>query len=336
MKGLATFVLLLVGIASPANAQLPCRPPTLPMPGTPVPAGPAFHVFVDETGHQAVPIPFLVYLGDVVLVEGDQALADQQSCLYYNQGQIDPRTWSDVLHIDNNPEAGHGEATLYSDCEPNDPNDPCLPPYEIDFRTAYKGAAELANPVFIPESSTGPTPYYPVPGAPYQYVVDSDPVEPPGPGCPQGAGAFTFDLYEDCHAVKINDAGVVETLPCTLQDPQTGCPAFQLDGTVAFNPGWIRLHEGAASAPVSDVLHFFGNHFVSFCSDPPDTPGEPPEASDIGIPPIPPGEPVVDVIEDVVPTVYHCGTATYQIFSDPPEPTAVPRTTWGKLKTLYR
>jgi hypothetical protein len=118
----------------------------------------------------------------------------------------------------------------------------------------------------------------------------------------------------------------------------TGCPAFLLDGAVAFTPGWVRIHEGAMTAPVSDLLHFFGNHFVSFCSDPPESPGEVPEAADVGIPQIPAGDrdPVVDIVEDVVPTLYGCGTAQYQIFSDAPEPTAVPRTSWGKIKTLYR
>jgi hypothetical protein len=341
MKRLATslFLLLVIGLVAPASAQPPCRPATIPLPGTPlqVPT-PPFQVFVDEIGQQRAPIPFPVFPGDVVLVDGDQGLADLQSCLYYNQGVIDPHTWSDVLHIDNNAVVP-SEATLYSDCEPGNPNDPCLPPFEIPFPTVYTGAAQLVNPVFIAENTTGPTPYYPIPGAPYAYFVDSDPVETTSqPGCPSHPGPLNFRLFEDCHAIKIDSTGVATTLDCVTQDPVTGCPAFLLDGTVAFSPGWVRIHEGAFSAPVSDQLHFFGNHFVSFCSDPVETPAEVPEAADVGIRPIPPGDPdpIVDIIEDTTPIVYGCGSARYEIFSDPPEPTAVPKTTWGKLKTLYR
>ena len=338
MKGCVFVLLLLLGLAAatPASAQYACRPPTLPLPGAPAdPVITAFQVFVDEIGHQVAPIPFLVFLGDVVLVDGDQALADKQSCDYYTLGHIDPSTWSDVLHIDNNALVP-GQATLYSDCDQNNPNDPCLPPYEIPFSTVYVGASQLVNPVFIPESSTGPTQYQPIPGVPIVYTVDSDPVEASHPGCPTDPVPFGFQLYEDCHAVKIGPGGLVETLPCLTVDPQTGCPAFLLDAAIAFTPGWVRIREGAANAPVSDLLHFFGGHFVSFCSDRPDTPAELPEASDVGIPIVPAGDLAVDIIEDTTPIVYTCGTVTYQIFSDPPEPTAVPRTSWGKIKMLYR
>lgn len=341
MKGLVTILLLLLGIASvaPASAQPPCRPPALPIPGAPVDPAftPPFQVFVDELGRQSQPIPFLVFLGDVVLVDGDQALANQQSCLYYNQSLINPSTWSDVLHIDNSPVVP-GQATLYSDCEPNNPADPCLQPFEIDFRTLYTGASQLVNPVFIAESSTGPTQYYPIPGAPFAYYVDSDPVEVSHPGCPTDPVPFSFRLFEDCHMDKIGPSGVLETLPCALTDPVTQCPAFLLDQTIAFNPGWVLIHEGALTAPVSDVLHFFGGHYVSFCSDRPESPNEIPELADVGIPQIPAGDPdpVVNIVEDLTPMVYDCGTVHYEIFSDPPEPTPTHRSTWGMIKTLYR
>lgn len=338
MKCCVSILLLLFGIAAamPASAQSPCRPASLPLPGAPLSPVPApYQAFVDEIGHQIAPLPFPVFIGDVVLVDGDQALADKQSCDYYTLGQIDPGTWSDILHFDNNALVP-GQATLYSDCEPNNPNDPCLPPFEIDFRAAFTGPAQLVNPLFIPESSTGPTQYQPISGVPIVYIVDSDPVEVTHPGCPTDPVPFVFQLYEDCHATKIGPGGVVETLPCLTPDPQTGCPAFMLDPAIAFTPGWVRIHEGAQNAPVSDMLHFFGGHFVSFCSDRPDTPAELPEASDVGIPPVPAGDLVVDIVEDTTPIVYTCGTASFQIFSDPPEPTAVPKTTWGKIKTLYR
>ena len=338
MKRLATLVLLWGCIApvAPASAQPPCRPVTIPLPGTPIQVpSPPFQVFVNETTSPVAPIPVQVFLGDVVLVDGDQALADQQSCLYYNQGQIDPHTWSDVMHIGNGTVTPN-EATLFSDCDPGDPNDPCLPPYEIDFPTTYT-AAQLVNPVFVPEATTGVTQYFPVPGAPYAYYISSDPPEPTSPGCPNQPGPLTFQLYEDCHAIKIDSTGTVIPLQCLFNDPVTGCPSFLLDGTTRFTNGWLRIHEGSLSAPVSDLLHFHDFHFVSFCSERPE-PGEPAEASDLGIPPIPAGniDPVVDIVEGAAPTLFECGTTHYQIFSDPPEPTAVPKVSWGKLKTLYR
>ena len=113
MKYLASTLLVVLCLtgATPSSAVVPnCRPVALPMPGAPQGVIVPFKVFVGEVGNSVAPIPVLVFSGDVVLIEGDQALADQQTCLYYQQGIINPATWSDVLHIDNNNPAVPSQA----------------------------------------------------------------------------------------------------------------------------------------------------------------------------------------------------------------------------------
>jgi hypothetical protein len=133
---------------------------------------------------QPINLPFLIFLGDVVIIQNpnvdltqDYAPTDPN----WPNARNNPKNWSDVLHIDNAP-----QGTFFSDLD-NPPPPEANQPWEVDFTkwaqapppffiNAHYPPTAVAPSVYLSERG-GNVQYQPIPGVDIVFLLISDPAE---------------------------------------------------------------------------------------------------------------------------------------------------------------
>jgi hypothetical protein len=130
---------------------------------------------------QPINLPFLIFLGDVVLIENpnvDLTRDIPPGDPNYPNARNNPKNWSDVLHIDNSP-----RGTFFSDLDTPPPAE-ANQPWEVDFTkglppffvNANYPPTAVAPSVYLFENG-GTVAYQPIPGVDIVFLLISDAVE---------------------------------------------------------------------------------------------------------------------------------------------------------------